>query len=43
MRLRRESIGRTGVGEEGNLLGTEHAKAKGDVEAIIFITPHLIT
>lgn len=41
--MRRESIGRSGVGEEDNLLGTEHAKAKRNVGAIIFIPPHLIT
>lgn len=28
LRLRRESIGRSVVGKEDNLLGTEHAKAK---------------
>lgn len=35
--------GHPGDGEEENLLVTEHAKAKGDAGAIVFIPPHLMT
>lgn len=43
LRLRRESIGGAGVGEEESLEGTGHAKTKGNVRLIIFHEGILIT